>query len=96
MSTKTPSTTPAVPERAVQETKPGLADRVDSAVDTAQVKLDAAIDAAQDKARAAGESVTDKAVEVRDQSKAKAVDVLDSTQTQVDKGFDKAKDALQK
>ena len=80
MSTKTNGTTPNVPEKApaVQETKPGLADRVDSAVDSAQSKLDAVVDARPGRVAVFQHKV------------------LDATQTQVDKGFDKAKDALQK
>jgi cell division septum initiation protein DivIVA len=91
MSTKTNSTTPAVPE-----TKPGLGERVDSAVDSAQVKLDSAIDAAQDKAKTAREDASAKAADTRDQAKEKAVEVLDATQAQVDGAIGKAKDALQK
>jgi cell division septum initiation protein DivIVA len=89
MSTHTNSTTPAV-----TETKPGLGDRVDSAVDRAQVNLDAAIDAAQDKAKTAREDASTKATDAREQAKDKAVEVLDATQERVDNAVGKAKDAL--
>jgi cell division septum initiation protein DivIVA len=89
MSTKTNSTTPAEPE-----SKPGLGERVDSAVDSAQVKLDAAIDAAQDKAKTAREDASAKAADAREQATDKAVEVLDATQERVDNAVGKAKDAL--
>jgi hypothetical protein len=89
MSSKTTSTTPAV-----SGTKPGLGDRVDSAVDSAQVKLDAAIDAAQDKAKTAREDVSTKATDAREHAKDKAIEVLDATQSQVDSAVGKAKDTL--
>jgi hypothetical protein len=95
MSTTSDKATPATQPVAATE-KPALGERVDSAVDKAQVKLDSAIDAAQDKARAVGENASAKAADVRDQAKEHAVDALDATQSQVDGAVAKAKDALQK
>jgi hypothetical protein len=91
MSITSQNTTPAAPE-----TKAGLPERVDTAVEKAQVRLDTAIDAAQHKAKAAGDEAAAKAAEAREKAKERAVDVLDATQSAVEHAVGKAKDALQK
>jgi hypothetical protein len=91
MSTTSDRTTPITPE-----TKAHLADKVDSAVDSAQVKLDAAIDAAQEKAAGARATTSEKAAGAREHAKERAMDALDATQAGVDRAVGKAKDALQK
>jgi hypothetical protein len=90
MNTTSKSTIDPAPE------KPGLADRVDLAVDKAQTKLDSAIDAAQKRAHTTSDELSkqgtagcaSKAIE-------HAIAALDAAQSAVEHAVRKAKDALQ-
>ena len=90
MSTTSESTTHPAPDK-----KPGLADRVDSAVDQAQTKVDAVIDAAQERAHTTGDDLAQQATDARLRAIELAVTALEAAQTAVEQAVRKAKDALQ-